>query len=105
MRDGATVRALLFAPENAAAPGPLVVNFHGGGWVAGGPELGMQEASGVCKGFGGTYIAVDYRKVSDDSSRQRFKTLNPSRRLSTSIRTRFKTPLTLSSGRMSTQRS
>lgn len=63
MRDGATVRALLFKPETPKAEGPLLVNFHGGGWVAGGPELALTEAAGVCAGFGATYIAVDYRKV------------------------------------------
>ncbi|KAJ9638296.1 hypothetical protein H2199_006983 [Coniosporium tulheliwenetii] len=52
VRDGSSIRALLYQPETPAKEGsPLVVLYHGGGWCLGVPE--MQ--------FGCVCISVDYR--------------------------------------------
>ncbi|KQV75880.1 carboxylesterase [Aeromicrobium sp. Root344] len=40
-------RALVHRPADAAAPLPVVINFHGGGWVQGNPEQSQWMASRI----------------------------------------------------------
>lgn len=58
---GGEIRARLYAPEAAEAPGPLLVYFHGGGWVQG--SVATHEAS--CRLLahlsGVRVLSVDYR--------------------------------------------
>ncbi|MGU3536585.1 alpha/beta hydrolase [Methylobacterium sp. A54F] len=58
---GGPLPARLYAPEGAAGPGPGLVYFHGGGFVAG----GLDTHDGLCRGLvasaGCRLLAVDYR--------------------------------------------
>lgn len=62
VRDGATVRALLYKPEKSSG-GPLALFFHGGGWCIGMPEMHERDCVGLVKSHGAVAISVDYRKA------------------------------------------
>lgn len=51
-----------YRPPNGGAPAPLVVYFHGGGWVLGG-GLGSYDSACrlICRDAGVHVLAVDYR--------------------------------------------
>jgi acetyl esterase len=57
------LRARLFVPDNAPAgtPGPLVVFYHGGGWVAGDLDTHDQTCRLLAKASGARVLSVDYR--------------------------------------------
>lgn len=59
-RDGASIRALHYRPENAEK-GPLFVYFHGGGWVFGRPEAWEPGFEMVTKELNFVVVSVDYR--------------------------------------------
>ena len=85
VRDGSTIRAILYAPAPAADPapaprtkledgsgsggggsgggsnGPLCVCFHGGGWTFGAPEFGASIAEPLVKKLGCSVLSVGYR--------------------------------------------
>lgn len=60
--DGADIRFRIYRP---ALPGaialPVVVNFHGGGWVQGNPEQSEWAASRIAARVGAVVISVAYR--------------------------------------------
>lgn len=60
MRDGSCVRAVVYRPENAA-PGPLAVYFHGGGWTFGWPESWEHGLEVLVQQLGVTCVGVAYR--------------------------------------------
>lgn len=55
------IKARLYAPKGAAAPGPGLVYYHGGGWVIG----DLETHDGLCRQLaahsGVRVLAVDYR--------------------------------------------
>lgn len=55
--------ARLFVPEEAerATPGPLIVYYHGGGWVAGDLDTHDQPCRLLAKASGARVLSVDYR--------------------------------------------
>ncbi len=60
------LRARLFMPQEAQEPpdrdrGPLVVYFHGGGWVAGDLDTHDQPCRLLAKTSGARVLSVDYR--------------------------------------------
>jgi len=63
--DGADgpLRARLFVPDDAedATPGPLIVYYHGGGWVAGDLDTHDQPCRLLAKASGARVLSVDYR--------------------------------------------
>jgi acetyl esterase len=58
---GGEVRVRIYEPEAASAPRPLVVNFHGGGWITGDLEQADWLCSNVASGAGATVVSVRYR--------------------------------------------
>jgi acetyl esterase len=55
--------ARLFVPDEAEAttPGPLIVYYHGGGWVAGDLDTHDQPCRLLAKASGARVLSVDYR--------------------------------------------
>ncbi|KAF1960844.1 alpha/beta-hydrolase [Byssothecium circinans] len=62
VRDGTTIRAVVYKPE-ASEPGPLFLYYHGGGWVVGEPEAYEAGFSVLTKDLGATVVGVGYRKA------------------------------------------
>ncbi|KAJ8105969.1 hypothetical protein OPT61_g9853 [Boeremia exigua] len=60
VRDGSTIRAVVYRPETVA-PGPLVVYFHGGGFMFGWPESWEHGFEVLTKQLGITVVGVAYR--------------------------------------------
>ena len=58
---GRTLRALIHRPTGVGGVRPVVVNFHGGGWVQGSPEQSAWLASRVAAGTGAVVISPSYR--------------------------------------------
>ncbi|EON62302.1 hypothetical protein W97_01523 [Coniosporium apollinis CBS 100218] len=62
VRDGSSIRALLYQPEAPPKEGsPLVVLYHGGGWCLGMPEMTEVDCVNFVQQFGCVCISVDYR--------------------------------------------
>jgi acetyl esterase/lipase len=59
--DGTTIPALLYQPTDAAANGPLVVLYHGGGFCIGIPEMEEPAALECVRNHGAVALSVDYR--------------------------------------------
>jgi acetyl esterase len=55
------VPARLYTPPGAATPGPLLVYFHGGGWVIGDLETHDAHCRRLAAFSGARVLAVDYR--------------------------------------------
>ncbi|SEO74894.1 alpha/beta hydrolase [Trujillonella endophytica] len=51
----------VYRPEAAEGPLPLVVNFHGGGWVLGALDTADWLCSNVARSVGAVVVSVDYR--------------------------------------------
>ncbi|KAF2621383.1 hypothetical protein BU25DRAFT_404569 [Macroventuria anomochaeta] len=60
VRDGSSIRAVVYRPENAE-PGPLAVYFHGGGFTFGWPESWEHGFEVMTKQLGITVVGVAYR--------------------------------------------
>lgn len=58
---GRTLRAVVHRPTGVGGARPVVVNFHGGGWVQGSPEQSAWTASRVAAGTGAVVISPSYR--------------------------------------------
>jgi len=54
-------RAVVHRPEGATGSLPIVVNYHGGGWVQGNPEQSVWAASRVAKELGAVVVSPVYR--------------------------------------------
>jgi len=51
----------LYRPDGAAVPAPVVVFFHGGGWVLGSIATHDATCRGLANRTGAVYVSVDYR--------------------------------------------
>ena len=58
---GGPIPVRLYTPAGAAAPGPLLVYFHGGGWVIGDLETHDAHCRRLAAYSGAQVLAVDYR--------------------------------------------
>lgn len=59
-RDGASFRAVHYRPESGEK-GPIMVYYHGGGWVFGQPEAWENNIEILTKELGFVVVSVDYR--------------------------------------------
>jgi triacylglycerol lipase len=59
--DGARVRIVTYQPMNRSAPLPAILHFHGGGFVAGLPEMCDVANSGMALRLKCVVASVDYR--------------------------------------------
>ncbi|WCO67653.1 alpha/beta hydrolase [Iamia majanohamensis] len=51
----------VYRPEGAPGPAPILVWYHGGGWVIGDLETTDGAARSFCHGAGAVVVSVDYR--------------------------------------------
>ena len=66
-REGRTIPVRVYEPESSDGAGadddrnrPLVLVFHGGGWVVGNPDTEDVLSRGLCKRVGAVVVSVDY---------------------------------------------
>jgi acetyl esterase len=58
---GGPISVRVFVPQGATGPIPLIVYFHGGGWVIGGIETQLAHAYRQCTQVGAVVVSVGYR--------------------------------------------
>ena len=58
---GRSLPARLYVPEGAASPAPLVVFYHGGGWVIGTLETHDATCRALARASGAAVLSVGYR--------------------------------------------
>jgi acetyl esterase/lipase len=62
VRDGTSIPAVVYKPAHPpASASPLIVLYHGGGWVLGFPEAEEPTALLAVREFGAVVVSVDYR--------------------------------------------
>ncbi|KAF2019187.1 alpha/beta-hydrolase [Aaosphaeria arxii CBS 175.79] len=59
-RDGDSIRSVHYRPESQE-PGPLILYFHGGGFVCGSPEQWDSHVAMLVRDLGAVVVSVDYR--------------------------------------------
>lgn len=59
--DGADIRLRIYRPHSGAQRLPVVINFHGGGWVQGNPEQSEWAMSRIAVGVEAVVVSVAYR--------------------------------------------
>ena len=57
------LRAKLFVPANARGPLPVIVYFHGGGWVIADARVYAPSARALARETGAAVVSVDYRRA------------------------------------------
>lgn len=60
--DGGTIHARIYTPKSGAGPFPLIVYYHGGGWVIADINTYDASAQGMAEGAGAVVVSVEYRK-------------------------------------------
>ena len=60
---GRSIAARLYVPGGAASPAPLVVYFHGGGWVLGTLETHDGTCRALARASGAAVLSIDYRRA------------------------------------------
>ncbi len=56
------VRARIYTPKAGAAPYPVIVYYHGGGWVIATNDTYQASVQALCEQTGAVVVAVEYRK-------------------------------------------
>jgi len=59
--DGTALPLRIYRPRGATGPLPVVMNFHGGGWVSGNIRQSEWWASSIAARSGAAVISVEYR--------------------------------------------
>jgi acetyl esterase len=59
---GGKFQALVYTPEGASGPLPVLIYYHGGGHVIGSPETHDPTARNLCAGAHCKVVSVNYRK-------------------------------------------
>ncbi|MBN8866004.1 MAG: alpha/beta hydrolase [Solirubrobacterales bacterium] len=59
--DGRRLDALLFTPTECGPSGPLLIHFHGGGWVQGSIRSHRSACAWLAAGTGVRVLSVEYR--------------------------------------------
>ena len=58
---GVPIRAVIYTPAGAAASAPVIVYYHGGGWVIGNTEVYEYSILALAQNTGAIVVSVDYR--------------------------------------------
>ncbi|QJW90455.1 alpha/beta hydrolase [Spirosoma taeanense] len=59
--DGAQIRAKIYTPNNVTGPMPVIVYYHGGGWVIASPEVYEYSTLALAEETKAVVVSVDYR--------------------------------------------
>lgn len=59
--DG-TTNVRIYTPKSGTAPFPVIVYYHGGGWVIGDIDVYNAGAQGLCEQVGAVVVSVEYPK-------------------------------------------
>ena len=59
--NGAQIRAKIYTPRNVSGVLPVIVYYHGGGWVIGSPEVYEYSTLALAEETGAVVVSVDYR--------------------------------------------
>ena len=57
------VRARVYTPKSGAGPFPVIVYYHGGGWVIATNDTYAASAQALCEQVGAVVVSVEYRKA------------------------------------------
>lgn len=60
--DGGMVHARIYTPKSSAGPFPVIVYYHGGGWVIADLDTYDASARGLAEGVGAVVVSVHYRQ-------------------------------------------
>ena len=58
---GAPIRIVVYTPNNVTGPMPVIVYYHGGGWVIASPEVYEYSTLALAEETGAVVVSVDYR--------------------------------------------
>ncbi|AUD03510.1 alpha/beta hydrolase [Spirosoma pollinicola] len=58
---GTPIRIVVYTPKNAMGPLPVIVYYHGGGWVIASPEVYEYSTLALAEETGAVVVSVDYR--------------------------------------------
>ncbi len=58
---GGNIPVRIYHPEGGDEPHPIVMVFHGGGWVIGDPDTEDTTSRGLCRRLDAVVVSVDYR--------------------------------------------
>jgi acetyl esterase len=61
--NGRLVPLEIFRPAGLAIPSPVILYFHGGGWVMGDANTHRRLVSSIAAGVGATVVFVDYHRA------------------------------------------
>ncbi len=63
---GTNIRAVVYRPQGATGTLPVIVYYHGGGWVIANPEVYEASARALARNAGAIVVSVDYRKAPEN---------------------------------------
>lgn len=61
--NGAPLRAKIYTPKTGSGPFPVIVYFHGGGWVIANPDVYEASTIALSQNTGAVVVSVEYRKA------------------------------------------
>lgn len=63
---GTPIRAVIYRPQGATGNLPVIVYYHGGGWVIANPEVYEASARALARNAGAIVVSVEYRKAPEN---------------------------------------
>lgn len=66
--EGQDIKIRIITPADAPKPSPVVVDFHGGGWVSGSMDIDNYRNIALAEGTPCIVVAVEYRLTDDEIS-------------------------------------
>ena len=61
--SGGTIHARIYTPKAGTGPFPVIVYYHGGGWVIADLDTYNASAQGLCEQVGAVVVSVAYRQA------------------------------------------
>ncbi|PMD96209.1 lipase [Siphonobacter sp. BAB-5405] len=64
--NGASIQAVMYKPQNTSGNLPVIVYYHGGGWVIASPEVYEASAMALAHNVGAIVVSIEYRKAPEN---------------------------------------